>query len=300
MFNPLSKLRRIIGETLRSRVAGPEADAKAALIWDSPGERWHARESIIWHVNGDAAMYAGGIRSLLLQALHPVAMAGVAGHSGYRSDPWGRLQRTSEFLAMTTYGPVPEAEKMISKIRGIHERVRGKTDEGMPYRASDPHLLEWVHLAETESFLTGFHQFGDHKLTQEEADAYVADAAPVGELLGAVDLPRTEAELHAALDAYRPELRSSAAALDTVAFLVRTPPVPWLARPGYWMLVAGAISTLPMWARRELNLPSNKWFDRLVGRPLGIFATTVVRWALTSPGRVQSGTYSVPTEPSLS
>lgn len=294
MANPLSMLRRAIGETLRSRVAGPEADAKAAVIWDSPGDRWHTPDSIIWHVNGDAAMYAGGIRSLLLQALHPAAMAGVAGHSGYRSDPWGRLQRTSEFLAMTTYGPIPEAEDLISRIRSIHERVRGKTDDGTPYRASDPHLLEWVHLAETESFLTGFHHFGDRELTQAEADAYVAEAAPVGEMLGAINLPRTETELHAALEAYRPELRSSAAARDTVLFLVRTPPVPWIARPGYWMLVAGALSTLPSWARRELKLPSSRWFDRLIGRPLGRFATAVVRWALTSPGRVQSGTYSTP------
>lgn len=293
---PLSvtSLRRLIGETLRSRVAGPDADAKAAVIWDSPGERWHSPDSIIWHVNGDAAMYAGGIRSLLLQALHPAAMAGVAGHSGYKSDPWGRLQRTSEFLAMTTYGPIPMAEELIDKIRAIHERVRGKTDDGTSYRASDPHLLEWVHLAETESFLTGFHHFGDRKLTQEEADTYVAEAAPVGEMLGAIDLPRTEAELHAALETYRPELRSSAAALDTVSFLVRTPPVPWPARPGYWMLVAGAISTLPVWARKELRLPSSRWFDVLVGKPLGHFATGVVRWALTSPGRVQSGTYSTP------
>lgn len=294
MLNPLSMLRRAIGETLRSRVAGPDADEKAAAIWDSPGERWHSPDSVIWHVNGDAAMYAGGIRSLLLQALHPAAMAGVAGHSGYRSDPWGRLQRTSEFLALTTYGPIPDAEKLIDKIKNIHERVRGKTDDGTSYRASDPHLLEWVHLAETESFLTGFHQFGDRKLTQAEADDYVAEAAPVGELLGAIDLPRTEAELHAALEKYRPELRASEPALDTVAFLVKTPPVPWIARPGYWMLVAGAITTLPMWARRELKLPANKWFDVILGRPLGIFATAVVRWALTSPGRVQSGTYSTP------
>lgn len=294
MPNPFTTLRRAIEETLRSRVAGPDADAKAATIWDSPGERWNAPESVIWHVNGDAAMYAGGIRSLLLQALHPAAMAGVAGHSGYRSDPWGRLQRTSEFIAMTTYGPIPKAEEMITKIRSIHERVRGKSDDGTPYRASDPHLLEWVHLAETESFLAGFHQFGDRKLTQEEADAYVAQAAPVGEMLGAIDLPRTEAELHAALEAYRPELRASTAAMDTVSFLVRTPPVPWIARPGYWMLVAGAVSTLPAWTRRELKLPSSRWFDALVGRPLGKFATAVVRWALTSPGRVQSGTYSTP------
>lgn len=285
MIKPVGRLRRLLGHTLRSRVAGDDADAKAALIWGAAGARWHSADDVIWHVNGDAAMYAGGIRALLLQALHPAAMAGVAGHSGYRSDPWGRLQRTSEFIAMTTYGPIPSAEALIARIRAVHERVRGKSDDGTPYRASDPHLLEWVHIAETHSFLASFQHFGDRKLSREETDAYVAQAAPVGEMLGAVDLPRTEAALLAAIDRYRPELRASPAARDTVDFLLRQPPIPWPARPGYWMLAAGAISTLPVWARRELRLPSSRWFDVLIGRPLGRLSTTIVRWALTPEQR---------------
>lgn len=264
---------------LRSRVAGPDADARAALIWGAEGERWHGEDDVIWHVNSDAAMYVGGIRSLLLQALHPAAMAGVAGHSGYRSDPWGRLQRTSEFIAMTTYGPVPSAEALIARIRAIHERVRGKADDGTPYRASDPHLLAWVHVAETESFLEGFKRYGDRRLTQQQRDEYVAQAAPVGEMLGALDLPRTEAELAAALEDFRPELRTSAAARDTVDFILRTPPVPWPGRPGYWMLAAGAIASLPVWARAELGLPTGRWFDA-VGGLLGRFSARVVRWGL--------------------
>ena len=275
----------MIGRTLRSRVAGPDADAKAYAIWGAPGERWHHPDDVIWHLNGDAAMYAGGIRALLMQALHPSAMAGVAGHSGYRSDPWGRLQRTSEFIAMTTYGPIPSAEALIERIRNVHLRVRGKDDAGTPYRASDPHLLAWVHIAETESFLASFKRFGDRPLNRQRADEYVAQAAPVGEMLGAVDLPRTEADLAAALEAYRPELRASEAARDTVKFLLNEPPVPWPARPGYWMLAAGAISTMPAWAREELGLPTSVWFDRLVGFPLGKFSTAVVRWALGPESR---------------
>lgn len=281
----IARLRTLLGRTLRSRVAGEDADEKAALIWGAAGQRWHSPDDIIWHLNGDAAMYAGGIRALLLQALHPAAMAGVAGHSGYRSDPWGRLQRTSEFIAMTTYGPIESAEALIARIRAVHDRVRGKTDDGTPYRASDPHLLEWVHIAETHSFLSSFQHFGDRRLSQREADDYVAQAAPVGEMLGAVRLPRTEAELAAAIERYRPELRASTAALDTVDFLLKHPPIPWPARPGYWMLAAGAIATLPAWARRELRLPAGRWFDLLVGRPLGRFATTVVRWALAPEQR---------------
>ncbi|HMS35558.1 MAG TPA: oxygenase MpaB family protein [Arachnia sp.] len=283
MANPVEWLRGLIGAAIRERVAGPDEEARVARIWGAVGERWHAPTDAIWKVNRDAAMYAGGIRALLLQALHPAAMAGVAGHSGYRSDPWGRLQRTGEFIAMTTYGPIPSAEELIARIRAVHERVRGKTDDGTPYRASDPHLLAWVHAAETQSFLAAYQHFGPERLTAEEADQYVASAAPVGELLGAVDLPRTEAELAEMIDGYRPELRASAAAIDTVEFLLKTPPVPWPGRLGYWMLAAGAIATLPVWAREPLGLPTSRWFDRLVGLPLGGLATRVAGWAIATP-----------------
>lgn len=285
MRNHIERLRRLIGGTLRRRVAGDDADAKAHFIWAVEGERWHTPDDVIWHVNGDAAMYVGGIRSLLLQTLHPAAMAGVAGHSGYKSDPWGRLQRTSEFIAMTTYGPIPSALALIERVKAVHERVRGKTDDGTAYWASDPHLLAWVHITETQSFLAGFQHFGDWPLSQAQADEYVAQAAPVGELLGAVDLPRTEADLLASIERYRPELRASAAAVDTVRFLLRHPPIPWPARPGYWMLAAGAISTLPVWARKELGLPASPRFDRWIGLPCGRFATAVVRWSLTPESR---------------
>ena len=283
MQSPIERLRLLFGRTLRSRVAGEDADEKAFHIWQVDGDRWHTPDDVIWHVNGDAAMYAGGIRSLLLQTLHPAAMAGVAGHSGYRSDPWGRLQRTSEFIATTTYGPIPSALSLIERVRAVHERVRGKTDDGTPYRASDPHLLAWVHAAETQSFLAAYQHLGPERLTAEEADQYVASAAPVGELLGAVDLPRTEAELAEMIDGYRPELRASAAAIDTVEFLLKTPPVPWPGRLGYWMLAAGAIATLPVWAREPLGLPTSRWFDRLVGLPLGGLATRVAGWAIATP-----------------
>jgi uncharacterized protein (DUF2236 family) len=96
-------------------------------------------------------MFVGGVRALLLQSLHPLAMAGVAGHSGYRSDPWGRLARTSYFLAVTTFGPADDAQALVDRINEIHLRVRGRAIDGRPYAASDPHLLRWVHLAETDS-----------------------------------------------------------------------------------------------------------------------------------------------------
>ncbi len=157
-------------------------------------------------------MFVGGIRALLLQSLHPLAMAGVAGHSGYRSDPWGRLQRTSEFLARTTFGTVQDADAAVTMVRGIHERVRGRAVDGRRYAASDPHLLGWVHAAEADSFLAAYRKFGSSTLTPSDEDDYVAQSGSIAERLGAVDPPRSVAELTATLDAYRSELQGTTAA----------------------------------------------------------------------------------------
>ena len=138
-----ARARTQLAHALRSRVAGDDAAAKARVIWGAEGERWFTPEDPIWRVHADAAMFPGGIRALLLQSLHPLAMAGVAGHSGYKGDPWGRLQRTSHFLATTTFGTVEDAEAAIARVRGIHERVRGRDPKGRPYRAGDPRLLGW-------------------------------------------------------------------------------------------------------------------------------------------------------------
>ena len=188
-------VRRQLGGALRARVAGPDAAKAAERIWLTPGPRWFTEDDPIWRVHADAAMFTGGISALLLQSLHPQAMAGVVGHSGYRSDPWGRLQRTSHYLATTTYGTIDDATATIEHVRSIHERVRGKDDVGAPYRASDPHLLRWVHVAEVWSFLHAFERYGAGTLTPEEADRYVAQTAVPAHRLGARDLPETVAEL---------------------------------------------------------------------------------------------------------
>ena len=150
----IDSVQTALGHALVDRVAGEDRAARANVIWAAPGPRWFAPDDSIWIVHADASMFCGGITALLLQSLHPLAMAGVAGHSGYRSDPWGRLQRTSNYIATTTYATIPEAQAMIDKVRGIHERVRGKDEHGRPYRASDPHVLGWIHAAEAYAFLT--------------------------------------------------------------------------------------------------------------------------------------------------
>ena len=200
-------------------------------------------------------MFVGGLRALLLQSLHPVAMTAVAQHSDYRNDPWGRLQRTSTFLAATTYGAADDAERAVERVRRVHRHVTGTGPDGQPYRADDPHLLGWVHVAETDSFLRCHQRYGTRPLDAAECDGYVADTARIAVALGVPDPPQTLAELDAALRDYRPELRAIPEALAAARFLVRNPPLPLVARGPYAMLAAAAIGELPGWARRELRLP---------------------------------------------
>jgi uncharacterized protein (DUF2236 family) len=276
--------RRWLAESLRARVAGSDAEAKAHVIWSTQGERWFTEADPVWRVHADASMFVGGIRALLLQSLHPLAMAGVAGHSGYRSDPWGRLQRTSTFLATTTFGTVADAEAAIAAVRGIHQRVRGRAVDGRPYAASDPHLLGWVHVAEADSFLAAYRQFGASPMTAAEEDRYVAQSALVAERLGAQEAPRTVAELDAALARYRPELTGTPASHDAARFLLLHPPLEWTERAGYSALAAGGVALLPVWAKEMLRLPALPVTERLVGLPVADAAVRAIRWAISDPG----------------
>lgn len=277
----IAPVRTRLARSLRGRVAGSEADARAEVIWRSAGPRWFRESDEIWRVHADAAMFVGGIRALLLQSLHPLAMAGVAGHSGYRGDPWGRLQRTSNFIATTTFGTVPHAEEVIAQVRAVHERVRGRAADGRRYHAADPHLLRWVHVAETDSFLACYQRYGDRRLSPAECDRYVAQTAVVATRLGVVDPPLTRAALADELVRFRPALAATPAARDAARFLLWSPPLPWGARPGYGLLAAGAVASLPGWARRELRLPA-PWAGS-AGAPAGRLAAAVIRWAMTDP-----------------
>src|SRR5579863_8677358 len=126
-------LQRRLGEALFARVAGPDGPANRARF-ASPGPRWFADDRPIRRVQGDAAMFVGGLRALLLQSLHPQAMAAVAQHSDYRADPWGRLQRTAAFLAATTFGPADDAQRAVDRVRRVHQHVTGTDGDGRPYR----------------------------------------------------------------------------------------------------------------------------------------------------------------------
>lgn len=230
-------------------------------------------------------MFVGGLRALLLQSLHPLAMAAVAAHSGYKGDPWGRLQRTSTFLAVTTFGTARDAEEAVERVRAVHERIRGRTDAGEAYHAADPHLLTWVHIAEVDSFLRAHRRYGAQPLTEDGYDTYVAEAARVATALGAVDPPRDQAELADRLAAYGPELHGTRQAREAARFLLLNPPLPLAARPPYAALAASAVSLLPARARLPLLLPYLPLVEETGVRLAGHAVVGTIRWAMAPPPR---------------
>ena len=289
----LEPARRAVAEAVRSRVVGDRADERAAELFTAPGPRWFADDRPIRVVHADVSMFIGGLRALLFQSLHPLAMAGVAAHSDYRADPWGRLQRTADFLAATTFGPATESERAIAMVKKVHERVVGIASDGRPYRANDPHLLKWVHIAEVDSFVAAHRAFGETPLSAHEYDHYVADMSVIAENLGVVEPPRTMRQLQQQLRYYRHELGGTKEARDAARYLLFTPPLPVLVRPAYGVLGAAAVSLLPAWTRLPLRLP---WFpvaERAVARPAGALLTRTLRWALSpeAPDRHVPSTY---------
>ena len=276
-------LRRRIGAAVIERVAGPQHRTPDERPQIAEADRWFSADRPIRQVHNDCAMFVGGITALLLQSLHPLAMAAVADHSGYRADPWGRLQRTSHFVAATTFGREEDVMAAVAKVRSIHSHVTGTAPDGRPYAASDPRLLTWVHVAEVYAFLRAYEAYGERPLGQAARDGYVADMARIAAELGVPDPPLTEAGVLAVIDCYRPELAGTPQAWDAARFLLHEPPLPLVLRPVYAGLAVAAVARLPRWARRELRLPALRLADAAIARPAGHLVVNAIRWGISAP-----------------
>lgn len=273
-------MRAWLGEQVRSRVVGPNADTRHAELFDTGEPGWFDDDAPIRRVHSDASMFVGGLRALLFQSLHPRAMAGVAQHSDYRHDPWGRLQRTADFLAATTFGPASQAQRAVDIVHRVHEHVVGTTTDGQPYAANDPHLLRWVHIAELDSFLCAHDRFGEQPLVGAERDRYVAESAVVARALGVIEPPTTERQLRSQLREFRPELRGSREARDAARYLLVQPPLPIAGRAPYGLIAAASVSLMPVWTRWPLRLPWMPVSEATVGRAIGDAVTKTLRWAI--------------------
>jgi uncharacterized protein (DUF2236 family) len=279
-------IRRQIGAAVLERAVGPRHPDRVTQPYPriTEAERWFSADRPIRQVHNDCSMFVGGITAVLLQSVHPLAMAAVADHSGYRGDPWGRLRRTTHFIAATTFGTQAYAAAEIAKVRAIHEHITGTAPDGRPYAASDPHLLRWVHVAEITAFLSAYAAYGGGPLDQAGRDAYVTDMARVAIELGVPDPPRTQAEVAATLEEYRPELAGTPQAREAARFLMGEPPLPLIIRPVYASLAAAAVSLLPPWTRRELRLHSLPVAEAVLVRPAGRLAVKAIRWGISAPG----------------
>lgn len=206
--------------------------------------------SVVWRVNRDRCYPLAGMRSLMIQALHPLAMAGVAQHSNWKQNPFGRLAATSSYLLTTTYGDTASALAAAAWVRKIHTRVRGiDAETGLPYSAEDPDLLLWVHAGMVESIVTVVQRYGK-QLDGADADRYVAEMVRFAEIIGVPgeQVPSTVASLREYIESV--DLRQATpAAKDAIAIVLDPPDMNADLRDLWHDLGQVAVGTLPDWAR---------------------------------------------------
>jgi uncharacterized protein (DUF2236 family) len=209
--------------------------------------------SVTWRISGDLSALVAGLRALLIQALHPLAMAGVDQHSDWRADPVGRLAATSGYLAITTFGERADAERAAARVRRIHEQVRGFDPvTGREYCASDPALLLWVHAALVDSNVVARNLFGN-PLTDEDADSYIEEMVVAAQLVGvpAQLVPDSAAALDCYLGEVRPELQCTPAARESIAYLLDPPGLDEEVAEIWQDIREAVLISLPAWARES-------------------------------------------------
>lgn len=253
----------------------------------SRGERPVARRpdglfgprAVAWRVHGDvASMMVGGIAGLLLQMLHPAVLAGVWDHSNFRADMHGRLRRTARFIALTTYGGQAEAEAVIARVRGIHDRVRGVLPDGTPYAANDPALLAWVHVTEATSFLDAWVRYAEPDMSAGDQDRYFAEMARIGQALGADPVPRSRGEARRLIHTMRPHLVCDARTREVARLVLTRRAANRMVEPLQGLTVQAGIDLLPDWARRMHGL-HNPALSRPLVRAGTLGVARTLRWA---------------------
>ena len=242
--------------------------------------------SISWQVHGDfTSMLIGGISALMLQALHPLALAGVWDHSNFHQDMLGRLRRTGQFISGTTFGSTRDANWLIEKVRTIHLQVTGTGLDGRPYAASDPELLTWVHVAEVSNFLAAHIRYRNPHLSAADQDQYYDEIALVAERLGATNVPRSRQQIADYLERVRPQLLCDERSHEVMRLLLNAPAPSLLAKPFGALMMQAGIDLLPDWASDQLGLQQQPLTRKLVRA--GVSSTApILRWAVRN-GSVQ-------------
>lgn len=238
-------------------------------------------DSAAWQVHSDfTAMLTGGVAALLLQMLHPLPLAGVWDHSNFQADMLGRLRRTAQFVAGTTFGSRKDAERLIARVKRIHLGITGVAPDGRPYAASDPDLLTWVHVAEVHCFLQGYLRYRRPDFPAARQDQYLDEIACVAEALGAREVPRSRAAIAGYIERMRPQLRCDDRTRATLQLVLNAPAPNAVAQPWTRLMMRGGVDLLPPWAQEMLGVtPRGPLRRELLRRSVWV-AAQPIRWAM--------------------
>jgi len=272
MLSPIRRaLVRQVRATFNDRSRGEQPVPASDQAIFPPG-------SVIRRVHGDVtSTMVGGIAALLTQMLHPKALGGVWDHSGVAEDQLGRLRRTARFIAVTTYGHRDNAERAIARVRSIHEQVIGVLPDGTDYRATDPWLLAWVHVAGAVSFLDGWRLYAEPRMAKADQDRYFAEAGEVARMLDADPVPRTRVEAESLIRDFQTELRSDERSRAFRDLVLKTPAPSIREAPVQALLMGAAVDLMPDFARRMHGLTRSLASPLVRGATFGVART--LRWA---------------------
>jgi len=277
----ISNLQSNLYQGLRKSIGLPTDPPPPCM---DEADAYFSPNSIVRQVHSDLpSMVIGGFASLLLQMLHPLAMAGVAQHSRYRQDPLGRMERTAFFIGVTSFGSRSDAESAIATVKAVHARVNGVSPDGRPYSANDPDLLTWVHAAEVSSFLAGAERYGTLALHDSDKDHYLLEMSRIAYSLGAEWVPTTRQELADYFVAIQPELEFTKEARQARNFVLRGVRRLPHELAAHITLVSAAQALLPKWAQRQLRIPRLEALDRVTVEPVAERFSAALRWMSMDP-----------------
>ena len=240
--------------------------------------------AVVWQVHANfSAMMVGGLSSLMIQALHPRALAAVWDHSNFRHQLKARLGRTALFVAATTYGGVELATRHIHRVNAIHAKIRGVDLKGQAYCANEPHLIRWVHLVETISFLNAYQHLSLHPLSPSECDRYIVEMNKVGEMLGATNLPSTFSGARQAMTQYEPELVFDQRTRETLQS-IESYSVDLTEKPFFALILSSSFDIVPTWLLQKLHRKSDLCLNIHTRRLALQIASQPVQWMLDEQG----------------
>ena len=281
-MNPADGLRRALIGRVRRRFNDLERGERPV---QRSTNALFAPDSVAWRVHGDVtSMMVGGIAALLVEMLHPLALGGVWDHSNVANDMAGRLRRTARFIAVTTFGHRDDAIAAIERVRTIHSQVQGTLTDGTSYRADDPALLAWIHVAGSLCFLDSWRRYGQPGLSHADQDRYFAEVAVVARMLGADPVPTSRAEAEGLAQHFRPQLRADDRTRQFRRLVLEAPPQSLTEAPLQRLLMIAAVDLMPDYAR-EMHCLRPVIIAQPAVRAATLGLAGTLRWAFASGPR---------------